>query len=126
LLALIAVLPAPAKDAGRKGTKVPTDVADQVVGTWQARSDKGLTYAFHKDGSLRIIRQAGKARVTVDCTYKVRDGNNLQITVRDPKGTGRHFTSAVQIKSVTDRDLVLVFRGKFKGTDKELTFGRVK
>jgi uncharacterized protein (TIGR03066 family) len=114
------------KDAGTKGTKVPANVGVRIVGTWQAQPDKGLTITFRRDGSLQMARKSGKARVTVDGRYKLLDGQNMKFTFTDPKGSGRKFTNAVRVKSLSDEELVLVYRGKFKGTDKEEAFRRVK
>jgi uncharacterized protein (TIGR03066 family) len=121
-----AALAAPPKDKGESGTKVPAAVSERIVGTWRAKPDKGLTMVFHKDGSLQVTRKAGKAQVTVAGKYKLLNNEDLEITLTDPKGTGRVFRNAVRIKSLTDRELVLRYRGKFKGAGREEVFQLVK
>jgi uncharacterized protein (TIGR03066 family) len=131
LLCMLGCLPAaalatPAKDKGVSGTKVPTAVSERIVGTWRAKPDKGLTLVFHKDGSLQVTRKAGKAQVTVAGKYKLLNNEDMEINLTDPKGTGRVFRNAVRIKSLKPGELVLRYRGKFKGAGKEEVFERVK
>jgi len=95
------------------------DKADKLVGKWEMTKGeaKGTTAEFTKDGKVKVGLKRGDKTETKEGTYKI-DGDTLKLSSTEG---GKERTESFKVKSLTDKELVLVDR-----RNKEVAFKKLK
>lgn len=95
------------------------DKATRLLGKWEmTRGEaKGSTAEFSKDGKIKVAINRGGKTNTREGTYKLT-GDTLELT--DKQG-GKERTESFKVKTLTDKELVLVDK-----RNKEVAFKKLK
>jgi uncharacterized protein (TIGR03066 family) len=92
--------------------------AEKIVGTWEVTKGEslkpGTTLELTKDGKFKLTIKAGDKAINLAGTYKV-EGDNLTVKL----AAGQQSTETMQIKKLTDSELVTVDKQKKTDTFKK-------